>query len=108
MSLASTADGNGNGNGMRAKPPRSVVRAIPALVPRDPANLDRAHSSSNGKEVPTPFEMAPVVVPTFPNRKFDVRDFGAIGDSLHDCSEGIAKAIAACAQAGGGRVLIPE
>jgi polygalacturonase len=95
---------------MRAKSPRSVVREIPipgGAVPA-PNGYGNGNGNRTGKNVPTPFEMSPVTVPTFPQKVFDVRDFGAIGDSLHDCSEGITKAIAACSKEGGGRVLIPE
>ena len=38
---------------------------------------------------------------------FDVRDFGAVGDGTHLDSPAIDKAIAACAEAGGGMVLVP-
>lgn len=46
--------------------------------------------------------------PVFPDKDFLVTDFGAIGDSLTDCSEAFKEAIAACHEAGGGRVLVPE
>lgn len=43
--------------------------------------------------------------PTFPALTFDIRDHGATADV--DATDAIARAIAACAQAGGGRVLVP-
>lgn len=43
--------------------------------------------------------------PVFPKRDFDIRKFGA---TSADATVGIAKAIEACAKAGGGRVVIPE
>ena len=45
--------------------------------------------------------------PKFPRRDFDITKFGAVADGKTDCAEAIAKAIDACAQKGGGRVVIP-
>ncbi len=42
-----------------------------------------------------------------PSRTFDVTTYGAVGDGQADCSAAIRAAIAACQQAGGGRVLVP-
>jgi unsaturated rhamnogalacturonyl hydrolase len=46
--------------------------------------------------------------PKFPNRDFPITSFGAVGDGKTDCTEAITKAIAACAEKGGGRVVVPE
>lgn len=46
--------------------------------------------------------------PVFPDRDFLVTDFGAVGDSITDCTEAFKQAIAACHDAGGGRVVVPE
>jgi polygalacturonase len=46
--------------------------------------------------------------PAFPDREFDVTKFGAVGDNKTDDTEAFSKAIAACAKAGGGRVVVPE
>ena len=48
-----------------------------------------------------------IVAPKFPARDFVITDFGAVADGKTDCTKAIAKAIAACAAAGGGRVVIP-
>jgi polygalacturonase len=45
--------------------------------------------------------------PVFPKRDFDITKYGAVGDGLKECSDAIREAIAACSQAGGGRVLVP-
>ncbi|MER2526967.1 MAG: glycoside hydrolase family 28 protein [Candidatus Competibacter denitrificans] len=45
--------------------------------------------------------------PRFPQRKFDITDFGAIGDGVTDCTAAIAAAIDACHKARGGRVYVP-
>ncbi len=48
-----------------------------------------------------------ITAPVFPKRNFDVSDFGARGDGKTKCTEAFAKAITACNQAGGGRVVVP-
>lgn len=48
-----------------------------------------------------------IVPPKFPARDFDITKFGAVGDGKKDCTVAIAKAVAACAKKGGGRVVIP-
>ena len=49
-----------------------------------------------------------IVPPTFPNRAFDITQFGAIGDGVTDCTDAFRHAIAACRTAGGGRVIVPN
>jgi polygalacturonase len=48
-----------------------------------------------------------IPLPSFPDKKFNVVDYGAIGDGKTMNTESIAKAISACANAGGGQVVIP-
>lgn len=55
----------------------------------------------------TPFKVLAIRVPSFPQRSFDIRDYGAAGDGNAMNTKAFAAAIAACAQAGGGRVLVP-
>ena len=45
--------------------------------------------------------------PTFPDEDFPITDYGAVGDGNADCTAAIAAAIAACSEAGGGRVVVP-
>ena len=52
--------------------------------------------------------LARIVAPTFPDKNFSITDYGAKGDSITDCTEAFAKAIAACNAAGGGKVVVPE
>ena len=54
----------------------------------------------------TPFAMDPVPEFVFPARDFSVTDYGAKADGTA-CTEAFAKAVAACAAAGGGRVVVP-
>ena len=51
--------------------------------------------------------LARIVPPKFPTREFDITKYGAKADGKTDCSAAIAKAIAACAKKGGGRVVVP-
>jgi polygalacturonase len=52
--------------------------------------------------------LARISPPTFAKRDFDITRYGAAGDGAKDCSEAIARAIAACNRAGGGRVIVPS
>jgi len=52
--------------------------------------------------------LARILPPVFPDRVFPVTDYGAVGDGSRDCTGAFRQAIAACAGAGGGRVLVPD
>jgi polygalacturonase len=54
-----------------------------------------------------PHILARIVPPVFPDRDFDITDFGAIADGVANCLPAITAAIAACNKAGGGRVVVP-
>lgn len=51
--------------------------------------------------------LARIVAPVFPDRVFDITKYGAVGDGVKDCTGAFRDAIAACAAAGGGRVVVP-
>ena len=55
-----------------------------------------------------PFDMPAFDRPQFPDRVFDITDYGAVGDGMTKNTQAIATAIGACAEAGGGCVRIPE
>lgn len=46
-------------------------------------------------------------LPAFPDRISRVTEYGAVGDGLHDNTRAFADAIADCAAAGGGTVVVP-
>ncbi|HET8735315.1 MAG TPA: glycoside hydrolase family 28 protein [Pricia sp.] len=49
-----------------------------------------------------------VVPPTFPEKSFNILDFGAVSDSVTDNTEAFARAIKKCADEGGGKVVVPK
>jgi polygalacturonase len=51
--------------------------------------------------------LAQIQAPVFPKRDFDITRYGAVGDGRVNCGSAIEKAITACHQAGGGRVVVP-
>ncbi len=54
-----------------------------------------------------PFEMPAIQLTQFPDSDFNIIDFGAIGDGHNLNTNAFAKAIQACSDAGGGRVVVP-
>jgi len=48
-----------------------------------------------------------IKAPHFPDRDFNITDFGAVADNEKDCSDAFRRAISAAHQAGGGRVVVP-
>ncbi len=48
-----------------------------------------------------------VELPTFPERTFNIVDYGAVPGGLIKNTEAFARAMSACAQAGGGKVVVP-
>jgi polygalacturonase len=79
----------------RLAKPRPVLRQIPVS----------AAAAIPVRDLEPPFDMSPVRAPTFPDRVIDIRGNGATENQ--DCTQAIARAIEACADAGGGRVLVP-
>lgn len=51
--------------------------------------------------------LARIQAPSFPDRDFVITEFGAERGASRDATEAIARAVRACADAGGGRVIIP-
>ncbi len=57
--------------------------------------------------VTAPFIMPQLKKPHFPDRSFNIVDYGAIGDGKRKNTSAFRKAIGACSVAGGGMVLVP-
>ena len=80
-----------------------------AVLPALGACRSAALGTSRGA---TGWDLAPSILarikpPTFPSRVVDVRTHGGVGDGRTDNTAAFRAAIAACASAGGGRVLVP-
>jgi polygalacturonase len=54
-----------------------------------------------------PFDMPQLQRPVFPDRIFDIRDYGATGDGTTKNTNAFQKCISACFVSGGGKVLVP-
>ncbi|MEY4917917.1 MAG: hypothetical protein RL616_1830 [Verrucomicrobiota bacterium] len=82
------------------------MKKIPLLILAALIFTSSSHAEApEWKQVPE--ILARIVPPKFPARDFDITKFGAVGDGKKDCTTDIARAIAAAAQKGGGRVVIP-
>lgn len=75
-----------------------VAAAASAQARRMPAGDDWAQAGAI---------LARVRAPRFPQRQFDIRRYGAVPNGAGLSTQAFADAIAACAAAGGGRVLVP-
>ena len=54
-----------------------------------------------------PFQSFSIQLPSFQDRDFNIKDFGAIGDGHTMNSDAFKKTIEACSKAGGGKVIVP-
>jgi unsaturated rhamnogalacturonyl hydrolase len=80
---------------------RIIVTLVVGLLPLFTLRAD----APEWKAVPE--ILARIVPPQFPARDFDITQFGAVAGGKADCTAAIARAIDACAKAGGGRVVVP-
>jgi hypothetical protein len=74
-------------------------------------NTGCAATNSNGSASAwdqMPEILARIVPPRFPAKDFPVSDYGAVEGGTVKSTEAFAKAIAACHEAGGGRVVVPK
>jgi len=73
----------------------------------DRSGTEMRPATASARTVKVPFDLPGYREPTFPDRTFVIGEYGAKpgGEALN--TKAIARAIAACAKAGGGRVLVP-
>ncbi len=88
----------------KAKPHTWFLAAFLSL-----ALMLSCQNSSSTKAVwkQVPEILKTIKVPDFSEQDFLVTDFGAVGDGQTDNTDAFARAIEVCAQAGGGRVVVP-
>jgi polygalacturonase len=83
-----------------------VAAAAAALWPSG-AGADPIPRSLEDYLMRAPFKMPAMEAPVFAERTFTITDYGAVGDGHTLNTAAFAKAIDACAQAGGGHVVVP-
>ena len=64
-------------------------------------------SKYTGSWAQVPDILAQIGEPNIPKRDFDITKYEAVADGTTDCRSAIMAAIAACEEAGGGRVIVP-
>ena len=82
-----------------------VFSFLPLLIS---AQSDEIQKEVNGYIAKAPFKMPAINVPQFPDKVYNIRDFGAISDGRTLCTDAIENAIDACSKGGGGKVVIPD
>jgi polygalacturonase len=85
---------------------RSFVSGAAAVATAGGRRLAACQAPDRVKEMEA--VLARIQPPKFPDRAFDITKYGAVADGEKDSTEAIAKAIDACAKAGGGRVVAPR
>jgi len=92
---------------MRRGPAAAVTAALVVVL-----LSGYAHSEGPATATSDPWERLPDILagiraPAFPDRDFPVTDFGAVGDGTTEATAAFRAAVTACAEAGGGRVVVP-
>ena len=91
--------------------PRSIYQTIfYLLVPLFIfiSSCGNSESATNAGWEQVPEILKRIVPPTFPANDFFITNYNAVGDGMTDCTEAFKQAINACAEAGGGRVVVPQ
>ena len=84
---------------------RALLIALACLLGASMCAAAAAADASGWAAVPE--ILARIEPPQFPARNFKITEFGAVGEGQADARPAIHNAIAACHEAGGGRVIIP-
>ncbi|MEI7807355.1 MAG: hypothetical protein WCJ07_02605, partial [Verrucomicrobiota bacterium] len=84
----------------------SLSAGLPSAGANSPAAGATGEVRHENISVQAPFAMPAIEIPVFPKREFMITHFGAVEGT--NISGAIRKAIAACHDAGGGRVVIPR
>jgi polygalacturonase len=80
-----------------------VARAATGLGARAAGAAPRADGWDQVPEI-----LKRIQPPVFPDRTFDAGKFGTVADGVNDCTDALQRAIDACHDAGGGRVMVPS
>lgn len=86
---------------------KKLLCKLVAVCCLTPFSLVPALGQYKTVEVEAPFPMPPIREYIFPNQDFSIADYGALPGGETDNTQAIAAAIAACNEAGGGRVVVP-
>jgi polygalacturonase len=84
--------------------PSAFLGCAPSAAANPPGALPNAQGTGWDQ---VPGILARIRPPTFPARDFVITQYGAVGNGTANASGAIRKAVEACAQAGGGRVVVP-
>lgn len=88
------------------KSPAIIINSIISLLACIVLLTSAAGAANTGWQQ-VPKILIKIKAPSFPDKSFNITDYGAVGDGNTNCTEAFKKAISAACQAGGGRVVVP-
>ena len=86
----------------------TVLTALLLLAGTSPALGGDIEAPPVIEPITAPFEMPEIAPPVFKDQSFRITDYGAVDDGVTLNTAAFKKAIAACAAAGGGTVVVPD